>query len=165
MDAAAELGRNSVSKHQIQPEYGDEQAGAGRDCRTVTRDQILRRKRGQGHIPFPCSADYEQDWQPYPVDPILLLYVWPYIQTVPYGCRLFVCAGRTFKMPMSMITGPWKFPSINEADFTLAELDIDFIVDNLPSRHPPAPVLFSRAIYRYFFWKQVWCRVQRKACV
>ena len=69
MDAAAELGRNSVSKHQIQPEYGDEQAGAGRDCRTVTQDQILRRKRGQGHIHFPCSVDHEQDWQPCPVDP------------------------------------------------------------------------------------------------
>ena len=34
MDAAAELGRNPVSKHQIQPEYGDEQADAGRNCRT-----------------------------------------------------------------------------------------------------------------------------------
>ena len=34
MDAAAELGRNPVYKHQIQPEYGDEQADAGRDCRT-----------------------------------------------------------------------------------------------------------------------------------
>ena len=33
MDAAAELGRNPVSKHEIQPEYGDEQADAGRDCR------------------------------------------------------------------------------------------------------------------------------------
>ena len=33
MDAAAELGRNPVSKHQIQPEYGDEQADARRDCR------------------------------------------------------------------------------------------------------------------------------------
>ena len=33
MDVAAELGRNPVSKHQIQPEYGDEQAEAGRDCR------------------------------------------------------------------------------------------------------------------------------------
>ena len=32
MDAAAELGRNPLSKHQIQ--YGDEQADAGRDCRT-----------------------------------------------------------------------------------------------------------------------------------
>ena len=31
MDAAAELGGNPVSKHQIQLEYGDEQADAGRD--------------------------------------------------------------------------------------------------------------------------------------
>ena len=31
MDAAAEFGRNPASKHQIQPEYGDEQADAGRD--------------------------------------------------------------------------------------------------------------------------------------
>ena len=30
MDTAAELGRNLVSKHQIQLEYGDEQADAGR---------------------------------------------------------------------------------------------------------------------------------------
>ena len=34
MDVTAELGRNPVSKHQIQPGYGDEQADAGRDCRT-----------------------------------------------------------------------------------------------------------------------------------
>ena len=27
MDAAAELGRNSISKHQIQPEYGDKHRG------------------------------------------------------------------------------------------------------------------------------------------
>ena len=35
----------------------------------VSRDQILRHARGQGDINFPCSADHEQDWQPYPVDP------------------------------------------------------------------------------------------------
>ena len=35
---------------------------------TVSRDQILRHERGQRRIHFPCSADYEQDWQPYPVD-------------------------------------------------------------------------------------------------
>ena len=36
----------------------------------VSRDQILRRERGQRNIHFPCSADHEQDWQPYyPVDP------------------------------------------------------------------------------------------------
>ena len=69
MDAAAEIGRNPVSKHQIQPVYGDEQIDAGRDCRIRPRDQILRRERGQGNIHFPCSADHVQDWQPYPVDP------------------------------------------------------------------------------------------------
>ena len=65
MDAAAELGRNSVSKQQIRPEYGDEQADAGRDCRTRVARQIIR----QGNINFPCSADHVQDWQSYPVDP------------------------------------------------------------------------------------------------
>ena len=34
----------------------------------VSRDQIFRCERGQGDIHFPCSADHEQDWQPYPVD-------------------------------------------------------------------------------------------------
>ena len=33
MDAAAELEMNPVSKHHIHPEYGDEKADAGRDCR------------------------------------------------------------------------------------------------------------------------------------
>ena len=35
----------------------------------VSRDQILRHAREQGNIIFRCSADHEQDWQPYPVDP------------------------------------------------------------------------------------------------
>ena len=34
IDAAAEIGRHPVNKHQIQPEYGDEQADAGWNCRT-----------------------------------------------------------------------------------------------------------------------------------
>ena len=34
MDAAAELERNPASKREIQSEYGDEQADAGRNCRT-----------------------------------------------------------------------------------------------------------------------------------
>ena len=58
MDAVAELGRNPVSKHQIQPEYGDEQGGT---AEPVSRDQILRRERGQGSIHFSCSADHVQD--------------------------------------------------------------------------------------------------------
>ena len=35
----------------------------------VSRDQILRRERGQGSIHFSYSADHEQDWQPCPVGP------------------------------------------------------------------------------------------------
>ena len=35
----------------------------------ISRDQTLRREREQRNIYFPCSADPEQDWQPYPVEP------------------------------------------------------------------------------------------------
>ena len=35
----------------------------------VSRDQFLRRERVEGNIHFPSSADHEQDWQPYSVDP------------------------------------------------------------------------------------------------
>ena len=51
MDAAAELGRNPVSKHQIQPEYGTEQSRLTRDgtAEPISRDQILRRERGQAN--------------------------------------------------------------------------------------------------------------------
>ena len=44
----------------------------------VSRDQILRRERGQGNIYFPCLADHEQDWQPYPVDPYSCYIMYDY---------------------------------------------------------------------------------------
>ena len=69
MDAAAELGKDPASMYQIKLKYGDEQVDVGRDCRTVSRDQILRRECGQGNIRCPCSADHVQDWQPYAVEP------------------------------------------------------------------------------------------------
>ena len=52
----------------------------------VSRDQILRHARGQRNIHFPCSADHEQDWQPYPVDPFSAIcddhtYIHTYIHT------------------------------------------------------------------------------------
>ena len=51
MDAAAELGRNPVaSKQQIQPECRDMQADADGTAEPASRDQILRRKWGQGNI-------------------------------------------------------------------------------------------------------------------
>ena len=45
-------------------------SGLTRDgtAESVSRDQLLRRERGQGNIDFPCLAGHEQDWQPYPVD-------------------------------------------------------------------------------------------------
>ena len=69
MDAAAELERNPVSKHQIQLEYGMSRLARDGTAEPVSRDQILRREGGQGNFHFPCSADHEQDWQPYLVDP------------------------------------------------------------------------------------------------
>ena len=70
MDAAAETGRNPVSKQHIFS-LSMEMSRLTRDrtAEPVSRDQILRRERRQGNINFPCSANHEQDWQPYPVDP------------------------------------------------------------------------------------------------
>ena len=77
MDAAAESGWDSVSKHQLQPEYGDEQADAGRDGRTrLARPNSQEARMGTGKFYFPCSADHKQDWQPYPVD--------------PYSCHIYI---------------------------------------------------------------------------
>ena len=52
MDAAAELGRNPASKHQIQPGYGDEQADAGRDCRTRLARPNSQARTGTGKYSF-----------------------------------------------------------------------------------------------------------------
>ena len=72
MDAAAELGRNSVSKHQIQLEYGDEQADARRNCRTRPARPNSQARTRTGEYHFSCSADHVQDMHPYAVDPYLL---------------------------------------------------------------------------------------------
>ena len=71
MDAGEELGRNPVSTRFSLSMYHMEMRRVARDgtAEPVSRDQILRHARGQGNIHFPCSADHEQDCQPYPVDP------------------------------------------------------------------------------------------------
>ena len=69
MDTAEELGRNPVSKHQIQPRLTRDGT-----AEPVSRDQILRRERGQRNITFPCLADHEQDWQPYPVIVVVVFF-------------------------------------------------------------------------------------------
>ena len=59
MDAAVELGRNPVSKHQIQPGYVMSKLTRDGTAKPVSRDRFLRHARGQGNIHFPCSADHE----------------------------------------------------------------------------------------------------------
>ena len=53
----------------------------------VSRDQIPRRGGRRGNIHFPCSADHEQDGQPYPVD--------------PYSCYM----GEHTVVPYEIVTG------------------------------------------------------------
>ena len=52
---------------------------------TVSRNQILRRERGQGNIYFPCLADHEQqDWQPCPDPSLANIYnIHTYIHVMP----------------------------------------------------------------------------------
>ena len=56
MDAAAELGRSSVSKHQIQPGYGDKQADAGRDGRTRLARPNSQARTRTGEYSFSLSS-------------------------------------------------------------------------------------------------------------
>ena len=53
MDAAAELGRNAISKHKIQPEHGNEQAEAGRVCRTRLARPNSQARTEAGKYLFP----------------------------------------------------------------------------------------------------------------
>ena len=55
MDATPELRRNHVSKHHIQPEYGDEQADAGRDGWTRLAGPNSQARTGTGKIIFPVQ--------------------------------------------------------------------------------------------------------------
>ena len=41
----------------------------GIDCRTRLAKPNSQARTRTGNINFPCSADHEEDWQPYPVDP------------------------------------------------------------------------------------------------
>ena len=69
MDAAAELGRNPGSKHQIQPEYDDEQADAGQYCQTR-----LARPNSHPVDPFSCyMCDYTHTMHIY----IYYIYIYP----------------------------------------------------------------------------------------
>ena len=74
----------------------------------VSRDQTPRHVRGQGNINFPISADHEQDWQPYPVDPysamcndhtyipvvstyVFMYSIWMFVQHFQQSCCCCCC--------------------------------------------------------------------------
>ena len=62
--------REESRKQALDSAWSMEMSKLTRDgtAEPVSRDQILRRERGQRIIIFPCSAaDHEQDWQPCPV--------------------------------------------------------------------------------------------------
>ena len=102
MDAATEHGgRNPVSKHQIQPEYGDEQADAG--LPNPSREtKFSGANANREMLYFPCSVDHGQNWQPYPVD--------TYIHT--YTCRRPDRATRVFFFFLFVYLEMSLFPSI-----------------------------------------------------
>ena len=79
MGAAAELGRGPVSKHQFGLSMEINRRTPDGTAEPLSRDQILRRERGQGKNRFPYSADHKQDWQPYPVDPYPVMTIHTYI--------------------------------------------------------------------------------------
>ena len=56
MDAAAELGKNPVSKDEIQSEYGDKQADAGRGYQTRLARPNSQARAGTGKYSFSLSS-------------------------------------------------------------------------------------------------------------
>ena len=75
----------------------NDQADAGRDgsAKIVSRDQVLWREQGRANVHFPVSADHEQDWQPYPVDPDTSCHdhiLYTYIQGAEYFMAKWIAA-------------------------------------------------------------------------
>ena len=79
MDAAAELERDRVSNHQIQPEYGDEQADAGRDGWARLARPSSQARPGTGEYPFSLLSWPRAGLATLPGWSILCYMWWPYI--------------------------------------------------------------------------------------
>ena len=70
VDAVAESGRNPMSTRQIQPGCGEWPGWRGTGRPNLFREnKFSGANGGRENICFPCSADHEQDQQPYLVDP------------------------------------------------------------------------------------------------
>ena len=111
----------------------------------VSRDQILRHVRRQGNIRFPCSADHEQDWQPYPIDPCSAICVYhTYVHTVSGGVEIMAfTATLGFEEGCTILSydGANAFNSIYRHRFlpALAEIVPSVVpyASNLYAREPP----------------------------
>ena len=90
MDAAVELGRNLVSRHQIQPEYEDEQADAWRGGWTRLARPISQARTGTGEYSFSLFTWPRSGLATLPGWSILCYMGWPYRHTY---CPLFVLRG------------------------------------------------------------------------
>ena len=76
-------------------------------AKPVSRDQILRRERGQGNINSLCSADLEQVWRSYPVCPYsddctYILYL--SIQQYRYICINIICTMNAAVEPIHVLS-------------------------------------------------------------
>ena len=109
----------------------------------VSRDQILRHARGQGNVHFPYSADHEQDWQPYPVDPYSAIcddhtYIHTYTgyHTNPTCCNVAILPVVTKGSIFLFLPGsrPW-FSTVSRCMFS-----------TLTPRHPMDKIYLIRVI-------------------
>ena len=64
-DAVVQSRENPVSTPKFGLSVSNDWADVGRDAVSVTRDQILRRERGQRKTHFFCSGNHEQGWHSY----------------------------------------------------------------------------------------------------
>ena len=64
---------------------------------SVSRDQFLRRGRGEENIHLPCSVDHQQDWQPYPVDTLCS------VESMSYGIAAGVICHPAFQLFVATI--------------------------------------------------------------
>ena len=108
----------------------------------VSRDQFFRQERGQGNIHFSCSADHEQDWQPYPVDPYSCYMCDHTRSALPAEYRSTVCT-TNFVQDKHLFVAPaviW-IHSVHRTE--LCSAFIQYCLKKTqnaprPSEHPPA---------------------------
>ena len=93
MDVAAELGRNPViSKYQIQPENGDEQAVRGTELPKPSRETKFSGANGDREILiFPVQLTTGKIDNLARLNLALAIYVLSYIRTYRYQVQIMTC--------------------------------------------------------------------------